>query len=201
MTRYTEFLASAYEWLRYERGCYLIAWERSPWGYAHHKPDVIGLNKERKCIELEIKRTVADFKHDAEKNIWAQRDLFKKAWPQQFYYFVEPAIVDKVLPLVREGFGLLTFQPEGSKPTVYGNRDLVVVKRASTQKDAKKLTVHQLLEMTRHSTGTSAALLSWVRERDRAGDLEAPEIREYIAKRTALPLGGGHDYTSANPDI
>ena len=195
MTRYTEFLASGAEWLRYERGCYLMAWERIPWEYAHHKPDLVGVDASRKCVEIEIKRSVADFKNDAEKVIWSQRDLFKRAWPQQFYYFVEPAIVDKVLPLVRDGFGLLTFWPEGTKPTVYGNKEIKVVKRAVKQKDAKQLTLHQLMVLARAQSGSMAALLTWVKDRDNGVPFEPK--REAILEPT-LPLNGGHDYT--DPD-
>ena len=194
MTSYTEFLASGAEWLRYQRGCYIVAWERSPWPFAHHKPDLVGIDSTRKVTEIEIKRSVADFKNDSEKSIWQSRDLFKKAWPSQFYYFVEPGIVDKVRPLVRDGFGLITLAPEDTRPTPYGNRDIVVVCRATKQKDAKQLTVNQLFEMVRHQSGSMAALLAWVRSRDNLKITEAKDLRN---PPVMLPLGGGHDYTSA----
>jgi hypothetical protein len=181
MTRYTEFLASGFEWLRYQRGCYIVAWERGPWS-DNHKPDLIGIDKTRTCIEIEIKRSVADFKHDAEKSIWNQRDLFKKWWPSQFYYFVEPEMVEKVEPLIRDGFGLLTFWPEGGKPTFGGNREIKVVRRATRQKDAKKLTAHQLMNMVRHQSGSMAALMTWIKDRDAALALEPAAMRAIIDK-------------------
>jgi hypothetical protein len=203
MTSYTEFLASGLEWLRYQRGCYITAWERSPWEFAHHKPDLIGIDSTRKCIEIEIKRSVADFKNDAEKAIWNSRDLFKQAWPAQFYYFVDPAIVDKVRPFVRDGFGLITLAPESERPTIYGNRDIQVVKKATKQKDAKPLSVRQLFNMVRHQSGSMAALMAWVKERDRLKsvpaepqDLRVVRSSEFKQEPQPLPLGGGHDYTS-----
>ncbi len=153
MTPYPEFIASGTEWLRYQRGCYIVAWERGPWERYGHKPDLIGVDKTRKCIEIEIKRSVADFKHDSEKKIWSARGLWQVAWPSQFYYFVEPSIVEKVRPMTRDGLGLLTFSQSG-KPTFAGNIEVQIVVPARKQKDAKPLTVLQLWEMVRHQSGS-----------------------------------------------
>ena len=159
MTPYAEFLASGVEWLRYQRGCYLVAQERGPWSRYGHKPDLLGVDKTRKCIEIEIKRSLADFKQDADKRVWSSRDLWKVAWPSQFYYFVEPLMVDRVRPLLRDGFGLLTFAQTG-KPTFGGNIEIEIVVAARKQKDAKQLSVLQLCEMARHLTGSYSSTVS-----------------------------------------
>jgi len=196
----TGMLADAFEWLRYERKCYILSHERGPW--AHHRPDAIGVTHERKCIEIEIKRSLSDFKVDNEKRIWQQRELFRKAWPSQFYFFCPPSLIPGVLPLMQTGLGLLTWE-EGQK-TLGGNRPIVVVKAARKQPDAKKLTVHALLAMVRHQSGTYVAILSKAGKAgfniyDRTAASPAPAAQLGIAATD--PLLGGHDYTSADVDI
>lgn len=144
--------AAALEWLRYERGCPIVTWERGPWDRLGHRPDVMGVSKKRELVELEIKRTYQDFKNDAEKRIWQNRDLFKVGWPHYFSYFTPPELVEKVTPLLRDGFGLVTY--DSSKRTYSGLPALVSVKRATRQKDARTLTTNQLVRMVAHQSGT-----------------------------------------------
>jgi hypothetical protein len=147
--------AAATEWLRYERRCYIVTWERGPWGHLNHRPDVMGVPPSRQLTEIEIKRSFADFKHDAEKNIWQHRDLFKRAWPAFFYYLVTPELTEKCLPLVRDGCGLLTVDP--AQLTYAGLPAVTCVKRATRCRDARRLTLRQLVEMVRHQSGTLAS--------------------------------------------
>ncbi len=152
MIPYAVMRAAATEWLRYERRCYIVTWERGPWDNLGHRPDVMGVPVSREIVEIEIKRTFQDFKHDAEKNIWKRRDLFKQAWPAFFYYFVLPELQEKCLPMIRDGCGLLTYNP--GKLTHAGLPEIVCVKRATRSRDAKRLTVRQMTEMVRHLSGT-----------------------------------------------
>ena len=51
----------AAEWLRYERRCPIIAFERPPQSWGSYRPDVLGITRGRALIEVEIKVTLSDF--------------------------------------------------------------------------------------------------------------------------------------------
>lgn len=96
---------AAVEWLRYERLCSIVCFERSPitsgW-----KPDVIAMTKKRCLIEVEIKRTIADFKADQKKRSkWCRFH-----YCDQCYYLVSPKIVASAKHLLPEKCGLLTLE-------------------------------------------------------------------------------------------
>jgi hypothetical protein len=147
--------AAALEWLRFIKGCPIIAVERGPWSHLGHRPDVMAVTKKREFVEVEIKRSFSDFKHDAEKRIWQNRDLFKRAWPSFFHYYTPPDLVDRVLPLLRDGFGLITYDEK--ELSYAGLPTIVSVKRATRQKDAKPLTTNQLVRMVTHLSGSYVA--------------------------------------------
>lgn len=93
--------AQAVMWLRYERDCPVVALERGH-GVCGI-PDAIGITPKRRVIEIEIKRSMADFRHNDKKwrsrqrmRIWlGQSDSFGFNDPQQFYFFVEAVMVEK----------------------------------------------------------------------------------------------------------
>ena len=90
--------ASAVEWLRYERYCALIALERAPtYGWVG-RPDIVGVTKKRTIIEIEVKRTVADFRANAGKRCFSFRQRAVGGIPEQFYFLVTPEIVETVQP-------------------------------------------------------------------------------------------------------
>ncbi len=96
-----EMRAAAVGWLRYERGCYLVCWERSPWETAY-RPDLIGVNSRRKVIEVEFKQSLADFKANESKRHLIQRVAFGYA-PSQFYFAVPRSLVESVKPFLPAG--------------------------------------------------------------------------------------------------
>jgi hypothetical protein len=66
----------------------IVALERGPsrwWG----RPDVLGVCLGRKIIEIEIKRSVADVRNNADKECMAMRRQGVALPPQQFYFLVE----------------------------------------------------------------------------------------------------------------
>jgi hypothetical protein len=149
---YLELRAACMSWLRYDKGCPIVVFERGPWAHLGHRPDVMAVTKKRELVEVEIKRTFADFKQDVEKRIWQSRDLFKRGWPSFFHFLVTPDLVTRAEPLLRDGFGLVTIDPAQS--TFSGLPAIVSVKRATRQKDARDLTTRQLVEMVSHQSGS-----------------------------------------------
>lgn len=153
---YHTLLASAAEYLRYDQGCYLVTWERGPWEDFGHRPDLLGVDKSRKVTEVEIKRSLADFRNDATKRIWAYRAK-GKAVPYKFYYLVPPELVERVFELLPEGSGLMTVTDGTSRG---GNHELVVVAPAKTNRQAKPLPLKMLVQMVRHQSGTLVSAVS-----------------------------------------
>lgn len=181
-TRYEQMLADALAWLRYERRCYVLATERGPWEDCPHRPDVIGVGPGRRCIEIEIKRTLSDFNHDAAKAIWTFRDKFNKGVPSQFYYFTPPPLADRVLPLLKPGLGLLTWReaPGWSSLT----REIFVVKPAKKNPTARKLTIHQTLNMVRHQSGSLVTVANKLSMRE----LELDALKSKTVATTEPPV-------------
>jgi hypothetical protein len=154
---YNQLLASACEFLRYEQGCYLLAWERSPWEHRwHHKPDVMGVERGRRVLEIEIKRSVADFKADAKKRIWGYRSL-GYAVPFKFWYLVPPELVEEILPMVPAGLGLLTVGPKTSRG---GNAEIICASPAKTNRKASVLRLKDMVHMARDQSGTLVSAVS-----------------------------------------
>jgi len=106
--------AAALEWLRYEHRCKLVTFQRGV--FYSHNPDVFGVEPSRRCIEIECKRSVGDFKADEHKRVTQLRRLgIVNVW--KFYFLVTPQIVERVRPLLPAGAGLLTLDSDLSKYT------------------------------------------------------------------------------------
>ena len=98
MTDYIE--ASVMTWLRYDRGCPIVCVERGlEWRY---RPDILAVTKSRHLIEVEVKRTIADFRANAEKRF---PDV---AIRSQFYFAVPPDLADRIAAELPDGAGLIT---------------------------------------------------------------------------------------------
>lgn len=150
--------AAAVEWLRYERQCLLVCLERTP-VLGWYRPDVFGVCKRRHTVEIEVKRTVADFKADAGKRItnW-RRDGSLNV--RQFYYLVPPSIADAVRPLLPDYAGLLTV---GQPATTWAKLPRVEVEHgAPVNRAAKRLTLLEMGRMAKHQTATLHRLLTYI---------------------------------------
>ncbi len=142
--------AAAIGWLRYEQRCFLVCWERSPWSANNYRPDLLGVNRERKVIEVEFKQTLADFKANARKHGLRWRQQVGLENPVRFYFAVPPRLVEKIKPLLPEGCGLLTLEELDGR---FGPR-IEVVTGARHDRTAERLTKLQIARMVMHQTGT-----------------------------------------------
>lgn len=75
-------IAAGLQWLRYERACSLVMIERGPRFWAH-RPDLVGITRDRYCVEVEIKMTVSDYKADERK---------ERTKPRELWYLMPPDI-------------------------------------------------------------------------------------------------------------
>lgn len=140
--------AAVIGWLRYEQRCYTVAFERSPWPTSY-RPDVFGINRHRKVIEVEIKQTVADFKANAQKRLLRWREATGLYLPQKFYFAVPNEIVDKVKPFLPSRCGLLSIEPTGRfGPTA------VIVAKATSELRSDPITAHHMVAVLMHQTGS-----------------------------------------------
>ena len=120
----------ALRWLRYEKRCVIVLRERTPRWIAGH-PDVIGLLPSRHLVEIEIKRSVSDFRADKNKPCRRSREFYMSKNPKQFYYLMPKEIAEKVKPEIPEWAGLMTNEHERG--------GIVVLKGAPINKLATRL--------------------------------------------------------------
>ncbi len=129
--------------------CHYVLEQRSPRLF-RGVPDVIGITKSRFLIEVEIKRSVADFRNDAKKPHIARRGLGVDGWgsdytlkntPKYFYYMMPRKIVDKVILEVPEWAGVLVEQEN--------NVTAMVLKKAPSNNLSERLSIEECIRAVR----------------------------------------------------
>jgi hypothetical protein len=131
----------AMRWLWIEKKCPYIVRERTP-RYGIGQPDVIGVTASRFITEIEIKRSVSDFRADAKKHCRRNRDLYPQLIPKQFYYLAPADVADKILPQIPDWAGLM-------KPSE-NCWDAVVVKNAPVNKASQRLSIKECIKLARN---------------------------------------------------
>lgn len=84
----------ALHWLAYEKKCNFVTMERSP-RHLIGQPDVLGVSMGRKLIEIEIKRSMSDFRCNAKKHHIRNRDHYISKSPSQIYFLVPEKLTEK----------------------------------------------------------------------------------------------------------
>jgi hypothetical protein len=152
--------AFAYEYLRYENGCYMVSFERSPFS-ARNCPDVLGLNKARQLIEIEIKVDKADFDKDMKKKHRQKLiDELGKNYPRAtnlLYYLVPPGLVNHVMATAPEFAGVLT--PNSLDINPHSGFPRLTVLRKALRLHDQRLSIKNCIIMARDMSGTMASLL------------------------------------------
>jgi hypothetical protein len=141
-------------WLRTEKRCAIVTRERS-FRYMAGQPDVIGITKARFVIEIEIKRSVADFRADAKKHHRQNRGFYLDSQPNQFYYLMPKLIADKVESEVPIWAGLMFVDEQG-----YGCQ---VRNVAPVNKLSRKVSLKECVRAVEHQTNF---ILSLERQND-----------------------------------
>jgi len=138
----------AMHFLRFEKACPVALCERSP-RWSNGNPDVLGITKARYLLEIEIKRSVSDFRANAKKRHMIPRENpgefelehYAPKWPKQFWFLVPCELVKKVEPLVPDFAGLMRGP---GRNEIQGVR---VVKRAPVNQHSAKLTVKETFQL------------------------------------------------------
>lgn len=172
MTDIWKMRAAAVQWLRYDRQCVVVAIERT---FGCCQADVVGLSPKRHVTEIEIKRTMADFRANPKKHgmILREKDASMgglagggESWwtvPHQFYFLVEHSMVEKAKDELPPGCGLLSPQAAGEsyvKPLYPGVPKLVVRVVAPLDSRARKLSLKKCVQMAKNQSGTVFSLLA-----------------------------------------
>lgn len=142
----------AFSWLKFEKNCPLVIMERSPREWYTGEPDVLGITNNRYMLEIEIKRTLSDFRANMKKRHivkrCSQEEAIAKTYrckaPRQFWFLVPPELRDKVLPEVPEWAGLLIATGECVR------NSLIVAKKAPTNSDSEKLSLKDCAKLLRN---------------------------------------------------
>lgn len=159
--------SAAVEWLRYERKCALVCLERTPINNDWCNPDVVGVTSARRVTEIEIKRTMSDFRANREKRRMAMREWMNTR-PSQFYFLVPPELVDKVKAELQPHEGLLTVGGQGSHSRL---PEVKLIRAAAVQK-SRKLSIQEVIKMVRHQTGTLSSALVRLARQEHARNLK-----------------------------
>ncbi len=125
----------AMRWLRWEKRCEFVMLERCPRGSCG-EPDVIGITRSRYMTEIEIKRSMSDFRADAHKphrNMWS---INPAPLPKQIYYLAPSELAKKLIPLVPTWAGLMA-GPTGD------DFNLRVLKTAPVNQLSRRLTIKE----------------------------------------------------------
>lgn len=125
----------AMRWLRWEKRCVIVITERSPRALWCGEPDVLGMTKDRYLYEIEVKRSLSDFRADAKKpsRAWS-RNTRPEMFPKQFYYLVPNEMAFKVNGELPDWAGLMRGPGSEDIQCVH------VVKSAPNWKPTKRLT-------------------------------------------------------------
>lgn len=132
----------AMRWLRFEKRCALILCERSPRAWSCGKPDVLGVTDARYLYEIEVKRSLSDFRADAKKTCRVNRHIHIEKQPKQFYYLMPAAIAEKAQVEIPNWAGLMA---PGSR--FYGA--LEVLKPAPVNKESRRLSLKECVHIAK----------------------------------------------------
>lgn len=131
-----EYMAMA--WLRFEKNCPVALFERTPRS-GHGEPDVLGITRARYLLEVEIKRSVSDFRANANKYFHRCREVDgdDSMYPSMYWFLTPSELTEKVLPLVPRWAGLLRGDQSGIK----------IVKDAPRNLKSKRLTTKECVAL------------------------------------------------------
>ena len=175
--------ALAFEFLRYECGCYMVSFERSP---LDSKPDVLGLDKHRRLFELEIKISKSDFDRDAKKphrqRLMKELEKSRPNAHNYLAYLVPLELVEHVREHAPSYAGILTVNV--ARTSAFTGFPQLEVLRPPVRLHDNRLSMRHCAIMARDMSGTLASLLrDDVKEHMRRDELE----NQVVALGGSLP--------------
>lgn len=173
--------------LRWEKRCPLVLWERSPRSWHAGEPDILGIGPNRFTMEIEIKRTASDFRANMKKrHIQSRfcaeesiRSLYAAKAPSYFWFLMPDALAAKLVDEIPEWAGLLKVQGTGCVP----------VKNAPRNNESQRLTLKEC-EMLMRCAGNQ--IVSLMREnlyrREKSTEaMDSCSMDEFYAARPNWP--------------
>lgn len=127
-------------WLRFEKRCRVALFERSPRPMCG-QPDVLGITDNRYLLEIEVKRSLSDFRANEKKFHILNRELYLPRWPKRFWFLVPPELAERVRPMLPDYAGLLR------GPTSDEVQQLVCVQQAPVNKASEPLTTKEMVRL------------------------------------------------------
>ena len=137
-------------YLRYQRQCLLVSFERGPDDYALEYPDVLAVTDDMRLLEVEVKISVSDFRNDSKKRKW-HPSLLDRVAGRTFFYAVPRELIDAVKPCLRKGAGLMSC---GSAIGYPGNVEIII----KAERKADRISPRVFMKMMRAQTGTLISL-------------------------------------------
>ncbi len=90
-----ELEIAAMRWLTLDKRCQLVFFERAVGQENGGIPDVFGITQARHRMEIEVKRSLSDFRANQKKACVDYREMWIKKWPRYFWFAVPLLIADK----------------------------------------------------------------------------------------------------------
>lgn len=151
---------AAARFLKWEKNCSLVLWERSPRAFHCGEPDVLGITNSRYMMEIEIKRSASDFRQNARKRHLVNRfgehehirQLYNCKAPSQFWFLMPRKLALQLEPEIPDWAGLM--MPKEDYPFI-----LSVIKPARRNEAAEKLTVKECSRLLRLAGNQILALM------------------------------------------
>lgn len=135
----------AFWWLRHTRRCHIVLFERSPRTLSYERPDVLGVTKARFLIEVEVKRTLADFRANAAKHHIQHRDNYLHRMPKEFWFIVPESICAAVRKELPPFAGLMMFRDD-LRP--FGREWFMPVVESPLNIDSKRLSLKDAVKLS-----------------------------------------------------
>lgn len=153
--------AAALAWLRYQRQCPLVMFERAPFHIpGPGNPDVCGVTSKRTVVEIEIKISMADFLANAFKRVMQQRADGHAYWyPAQFYILAPDGLAQRIAE-AGEGFGVMKFRGAQYAHRMFTQRMIDIVRVAPTDPRATRLKPRDIVVAAKAQTGTLWTLVN-----------------------------------------
>lgn len=166
----TDLEYHAARWLKWEKRCQLVMTERSPRCWFAGEPDVIGVNPSRFIFEIEVKRSMSDFRANQNKRHMQNRfsndpetaARYTAKAPKQFWFLVPPKLVQKVEPELPDFAGLMT---------LHGSQ-IQVIRKSPVNNKSEKLTLMECAKLMQCAGNMIISMMAY-RRADRSGDPHA----------------------------
>lgn len=186
-------------WLKYEKRCPLVLLERSPRAYFTGQPDVMGITESRYLLEIEIKRTMSDFRANAKKPHVRNRmdgipNFVEKA-PKQFWFMMPPDLAEKAKPHIPDYAGLMTVKDPTPDNGHFTPMRVVVLKKSPVNDLSEKLSLKDCVRLIRNVGNQMIDVMHANHHRRAFPDIDCHAMDSFYQNRL-----NEHGFYEPNPD-